>query len=95
LPQNNTGAPIKKKRNFSAEFKRESAQLVIDQNYTVAEAAKPMDIGLSAMTRWVNSCVHFATMGSICSFLWKNRKWRSFKITESKGACSTAVESWQ
>ncbi|KAA0670570.1 transposase, partial [Escherichia coli] len=25
-----------KKRNFSAEFKRESAQLVVDQNYTVA-----------------------------------------------------------
>ncbi|AQV85965.1 transposase [Escherichia coli] len=27
-----------KKRNFSAEFKRESAQLVVDQNYTVADA---------------------------------------------------------
>jgi hypothetical protein len=27
------------KRNFSAEFKRESAQLVVDQNYTVADAA--------------------------------------------------------
>ncbi len=25
-----------KKRNFSAEFKRESAQLVVDQNYTDA-----------------------------------------------------------
>ncbi|EEQ4631908.1 transposase, partial [Escherichia coli] len=25
-----------KKRNFSAEFKRESAQLVVDQTYTVA-----------------------------------------------------------
>ncbi|MGL9751846.1 MAG: transposase, partial [Symbiopectobacterium sp.] len=42
-----------KKRNFSAEFKRESAQLVVDQSYTVAEAAKAMDIGLSTMTRWV------------------------------------------
>ncbi|MBV4413672.1 IS3 family transposase [Enterobacteriaceae bacterium YMB-R22] len=42
-----------KKRNFSAEFKRESTQLVVDQNYTVAEAAKAMDIGLSTMTRWV------------------------------------------
>uniref|UniRef100_UPI00201EFF4B transposase n=1 Tax=Escherichia coli TaxID=562 RepID=UPI00201EFF4B len=41
------------KRNFSAEFKRESAQLVVDQNYTVADAAKAMDIGLSTMTRWV------------------------------------------
>lgn len=42
-----------KKRNFSAEFKRESAQLVVDQNYTVADAAKAMDIGLSTMTKWV------------------------------------------
>ena len=41
------------KRNFSAEFKRESAQLVVDQNYTVADAAKAMDVGLSTMTRWV------------------------------------------
>ncbi|WP_140398647.1 transposase, partial [Escherichia coli] len=40
-----------KKRNFSAEFKRESAQLVVDQNYTVADAAKAMDIGLSTMNR--------------------------------------------
>ncbi|MGL9734700.1 MAG: transposase, partial [Symbiopectobacterium sp.] len=41
------------KRNFSAEFKRESAQLVVDQNYTVAKAAKAMDIGLLTMTSWV------------------------------------------
>ncbi|GCU69486.1 IS911 transposase [Escherichia coli] len=40
-------------KKFSAEFKRESAQLVVDQNYTVADAAKAMDIGLSTMTRWV------------------------------------------
>ncbi len=40
-----------KKRNFSAEFKRESAQLVLDQNYTAAASA--MDVGLSTMTRWV------------------------------------------
>ena len=42
-----------KKRNFSAEFKRESAQLVLDQNYTVAAAASAMDVGLSTMTRWI------------------------------------------
>ncbi|EGJ92283.1 putative transposase [Shigella flexneri 4343-70] len=41
------------KKNFSAEFKRESAQLVVDQKYTVADAAKAMDVGLSTMTRWV------------------------------------------
>ncbi|KFX18778.1 MULTISPECIES: IS3 family transposase [Pectobacterium] len=41
------------KINFSAEFKRESAQLVVDQNYTVADAASSMDVGLFTMTRWV------------------------------------------
>ncbi|STL09941.1 transposase [Escherichia coli] len=40
-------------KKFSAEFKRESAQLVVDQNYTVADVAKAMDVGLSTMTRWV------------------------------------------
>ncbi|HEK1025549.1 TPA: transposase, partial [Proteus mirabilis] len=42
-----------KKRNFSAEFRRESAQLVVDQHYTVADAANAMDVGLSTMTRWI------------------------------------------
>lgn len=51
-PQNNTCAPMKR-RNFSPEFKRESAHLVVDQNYTVSDAAKAMDVGLSTMTKWV------------------------------------------
>lgn len=41
------------KRNYSAESKRESAQLVLDQNYAVAAAARAMDVRLSTMTRWV------------------------------------------
>jgi len=49
-PQNKTGVPVKR-RNFSAEFKRESAQLIPDQNHTVAAAASAMDVGLSAMRR--------------------------------------------
>jgi len=27
--------------------------LVVDQNYTVSDAAKAMDVGLSTMTKWV------------------------------------------
>lgn len=42
-----------KRRNSSAEFKCESAQLVLDQNYTIAAAASAMDVGLSTMTQWV------------------------------------------
>lgn len=30
-----------------------SAQLVVNQNYTVSDAAKAMDVGLSTMTKWV------------------------------------------
>lgn len=36
---------LNEKRNFSAEFKRESAQLVLDQNYTVTAAASAMARG--------------------------------------------------
>ena len=41
-----------KRRNFSPELKREFAQLVVDQNYTVSDAGKAMDVGLSTMTKW-------------------------------------------
>ena len=35
------------KRNFSPEFRLEAAQLVVDQNYSVREAAKAMNVGNS------------------------------------------------
>jgi transposase-like protein len=41
-------------RQFTAEFKLEAAKLVIDQKYSVAEAAKAMNVSLSAMRRWVS-----------------------------------------
>lgn len=44
----------KKRRTFSAEFKLEAAQLVVDQNYSVQEAANAMGVGLSTMGKWVN-----------------------------------------
>lgn len=43
----------KTKRQFSAEFKLECAQLVLDQNYTAKEAAQAMNIGKSTMDKWV------------------------------------------
>lgn len=46
-----------KRKNFSPEFRRESAQLVVDQNYTATQAVKAMDVGLSVMTKWIKSCV--------------------------------------
>ncbi len=41
------------RRLFSAEFKLEAAQLVLDQNHSIVEAAKAMDVGKSTMDKWV------------------------------------------
>ncbi len=41
------------KRNFTPEFRLESAQLVLDQNYTVRQAADAMSVGYSTMDTWV------------------------------------------
>tara|TARA_Y100000588_G_scaffold200241_1_gene213987 strand:+ start:76 stop:387 length:312 start_codon:yes stop_codon:yes gene_type:complete len=41
------------RRTFSADFKLEAAQLVVDQNYSVIEAAKAMNVSKSAMDKWV------------------------------------------
>lgn len=41
------------KRNFSPEFRLEAAQLVIDQQYSVRQAAEVMGVGHSTMDKWV------------------------------------------
>ncbi|EJD6040634.1 transposase [Morganella morganii] len=41
-------------KHFSAEFKLEAAKLVVDQHYTLAQAAQAMGVSVSAITRWVN-----------------------------------------
>ena len=35
----------KQSRSFSAEFKREAADLVLKQNYSFIEASRPLSIG--------------------------------------------------
>ena len=49
------GEPMKKRirPTFSPEFRLEASQLVVDQNYTIREAAKAMNVGISTMARWV------------------------------------------
>ena len=41
------------RRTFSAEFKLEAAQLVLNQNYSISDAAQAMNIGKSTMDKWV------------------------------------------
>ncbi len=50
-----TGETMTKRtrRTLSAEFKLEAAQLVLDENYAVAEAEKAMGVGKSTMDNWV------------------------------------------
>lgn len=38
---------------YTAEFKLEAAQLVVDQDYSTKEAAKSMGVSKSTMDKWV------------------------------------------
>ena len=38
---------------YTAEFKLEAAQLVVDQNYSIREAAESIGVSKSAMDKWV------------------------------------------
>ncbi|MDI3275935.1 IS3 family transposase [Pseudomonas sp. AL03] len=44
----------KQRRSFSAEFKREAADLVLKQNYSYIEASRSLGVGESALRRWVD-----------------------------------------
>ena len=44
---------MQRRRTFTPEFKLESAQLVIEQNYSIREAANAMNVGKSTMDKWV------------------------------------------
>lgn len=43
----------KQRRSFTPEFKLEAASLVVDQHYSIPEACRALDVGESAMRRWV------------------------------------------
>jgi transposase len=49
------GVPMKKPTgaSFGPEFRLEASQLVVGQNYTFIAAAKPMNVGISTMAKWV------------------------------------------
>jgi transposase len=42
------------RRSFDTEFKREAANLVLKEGYSVAEASRSLDIGQTALRRWVD-----------------------------------------
>ena len=44
----------KQRRVFSAEFKLEAASLVLDQGYSILQACRSLDVGETALRRWVD-----------------------------------------
>ena len=43
----------RQRRSFTPEFKREAAYLVLDQGYSITEASRSLDVGETALRRWV------------------------------------------
>jgi transposase len=43
----------RKRRTFSQEFKLEAANLVLDKGYSIPEASRSLDVGETALRRWV------------------------------------------
>lgn len=44
---------MKKRRNYTPEFKEQSARLVLDSGYSLKDAAKAANVSHSAMRTWV------------------------------------------
>jgi len=44
---------IRKRHSFTPEFKQEAASLVLDQDYTIAQASASLGVGPTALRRWV------------------------------------------
>ena len=43
----------KQRKQFTTEFKQECVNLIVNQHYSVAQAAKAMQVGLSTLQRWL------------------------------------------
>ena len=44
----------RQRRTFSTDFKHEAACLVLDQGYSISEACRSLDVGETALRRWVD-----------------------------------------
>ena len=44
----------RQRRTYNADFKREAANLVLKEGYSVGEAIRSLDIGETALRRWID-----------------------------------------
>ena len=42
------------RRTFSAEFKAEAVKLITERGYSITQACKELDVGETALRRWVS-----------------------------------------
>ncbi|EER47958.1 IS222, family IS3 [Actinobacillus minor NM305] len=56
------------RRTFSAEFKAEAVKLITERGYSITQACKELDIGETALRRWVSQvqaeCLGYVLLGS-------------------------------
>lgn len=45
---------INKRRSYTTEFKLEAASLVLDHGHSISETSRSLDVGLTAIRRWVS-----------------------------------------
>ena len=41
-----------KRKNYTAEFKREAVRLVTEKDYSISQAARNLDININMLRRW-------------------------------------------
>jgi transposase len=41
-----------KRKNYTAEFKREAVRLITDQGYSMSQASRSLDINVNMLRRW-------------------------------------------
>ena len=44
----------RQRRTYNTDFKREAANLVLKEGYSVGEASRSLDIGETALRRWID-----------------------------------------
>lgn len=44
---------MKERRKYSKEFKLDAVSLVTEQSYSIAEAARSLDINANVLSRWI------------------------------------------
>ena len=55
---------MRARRTFSREFKREAASMVLDQGFKFADVSRQLDVGETALRRWVDQ-VKFERTGGV------------------------------